>query len=103
MHRNKQQMTGSSGGVGLRHRGQVLLILLSLFGYWQPCKAADFPCTTSGDVQCLIEAITAANANGQVNTITLAAGTYTLTEIYNETPSDPNGLPVITSTLTIMG
>src|SRR5215471_6031874 len=89
--------------VSIPRRGQVLMLLLGLFGYWQTCKAADFPCTTPGDVQCLIEAITAANANGQANTITLVAGTYTLTAIHNGTTPDTNGLPVITSTLTIMG
>ena len=54
-------------------------------------------------MECLIAAINAANANGQANTITLAAGTYTLTAIHNGTTPDTNGLPVITSTLTIMG
>ena len=62
---------------------RALSSLLGLFGYWQPCQAADFTCTTPGDVQCLIAAITAANANRQANTITLVAGTYTLTTIHN--------------------
>jgi len=52
-----------------------------------------------GDVQCLIAAINEANANGEKNTIRLAAGTYTLTAVDN----DRNGLPVITSVLTITG
>jgi hypothetical protein len=53
----------------------------------------------AGDVPCLIAAINEANANGQMNTIRLAAGTYTLTA-----PDNPsNGLPVITSPLTITG
>src|SRR5262249_46966905 len=59
-----------------------------------------------GDVQCLIISINQANTNGQPqNTIRLEAGTYTLTNIDNFTPNflGPNGLPSITSTLTIKG
>jgi hypothetical protein len=58
----------------------------------------------AGDVQCLIDAIHEANANGKKNTIRLAAGTYTLTEVDNTTDG-PNGLPSITSEfrLTIQG
>jgi hypothetical protein len=63
-------------------------------------QAATFTCA-SGDVQCLIIAINQANANLQPeNTIHLEAGTYTLTNIDNNTDG-PNGLPSITSTLTI--
>jgi hypothetical protein len=51
---------------------------------------------------CLIAAITAANANGQPNTIRLAGGPYTLTAVDNDTDG-PNGLPSITSPLTIRG
>jgi hypothetical protein len=64
--------------------------------------AAEFTCA-GGDVACLIGAITAANANGEANTITLAAGTYTLTAVNNTTVDGPNGLPSITSPLTITG
>ncbi|HEX2276567.1 MAG TPA: hypothetical protein VHN13_05500 [Candidatus Tectomicrobia bacterium] len=64
--------------------------------------AAEFACA-EGDVTCLINAITAANANGEANTITLAAGTYTLTAVNNTTVDGPNGLPSITSPLTITG
>ena len=105
MHTDRQQMTGSSWGAGMRRRGQVLVILLGLLGCWQMGHAADFTCSTAGDsgVACLIAAITTANANGKTNTLTLAAGIYTLTAINNGTASDSNGLPVITSTLTIMG
>ena len=49
-------------------------------------------------------AINEANANGEKNTIRLEAGTYTLTAVDNGTNGLPvNGLPVITSTLTITG
>jgi hypothetical protein len=101
MHIDKQQMTSISWVEGMRSTRQVLMILLGLFGCWQTCQAADFACNTTGDtgVACLIAAINAANANGEANTITLTAGTYTLTA-----PDNPaNGLPVITSSLTIRG
>jgi hypothetical protein len=64
-------------------------------------QAKTFHCG-AGDVSCLIDAINTANANGQENTIRLAAGTYTLTAVDNNTRG-PNGLPSITSTLTIRG
>jgi hypothetical protein len=64
--------------------------------------AKTFECD-AGNVDCLITAIETANANGQTNTIRLAAGTYALTESYGGTLYDDNGLPVITSTLTIRG
>src|SRR5713101_2008816 len=66
-----------------------------------PVRAKTFHCG-AGDVQCLIDAINAANVNGEKNTIRLEAGTYTLTAIDNNT-SGPNGLPSITSDLTIKG
>jgi hypothetical protein len=73
-------------------------------------QAKTFQCG-AGDVSCLIAAITEANTNGEKNTIRLAAGTYTLTAVDNGIfvlPNggihvDPNGLPVITSLLTITG
>jgi hypothetical protein len=67
----------------------------------QPATGAVFTCR-SGDVPCLIDAINRANANGEDNTITLEAGTYTLTTPDNETDG-PNGLPSVNSTLTIRG
>jgi hypothetical protein len=57
-------------------------------------QATVFHCG-AGDVQCLIDAINTANANGEKNTIRLAAGTYTLTAVDNGGPFDANGLPVI--------
>jgi hypothetical protein len=105
MHINKQQMTSRSWVEGMRGTGQVLMILLGLLGGWQPCQAAEFPCTSTGgvgDVDCLIAAIKAANANGEANTIHLAAGTYTLTTVDNTTDGF-NGLPSVTSALTIRG
>jgi hypothetical protein len=56
-----------------------------------------------GDVPCLIDAIHDANANGKKHTMRWAAGTYTLTKAVNRTEDDTNGLPVITSMVTIQG
>jgi hypothetical protein len=30
-------------------RGQVLMFLLGLLGYWQTCQATDFTCSTAGE------------------------------------------------------
>ncbi|MGI8858046.1 MAG: hypothetical protein ACR2JW_20090 [Thermomicrobiales bacterium] len=68
-------------------------------------QAATFT-VANGDVTTLIADITAANGNGQDNTIALAAGgTYILTVANNGGARDANGLPVISSghTLTING
>jgi len=63
-------------------------------------SAKTFHCP-SGDVQCLIYSINEANVNGQPhNTIRLEGGAYTLALADNDTDG-PNGLPSITSTLTI--
>jgi hypothetical protein len=55
----------------------------------------------AGEVQCLIDALHAANANGQKNTIRLV-GTYSLTTVDNDVDG-LNGLPSITSVLTLQG
>jgi hypothetical protein len=71
-----------------------------------PVWAKTFHCG-AGDVQCLIDAINEANANGKKNTIRLEAGTYTLKAVDNNTlsfyASGDTGLPVVTSTLAIQG
>src|SRR5215471_12742585 len=66
-------------------------------------RAKTFHCS-AGDVQCLIDAIHDANANGTTNRIRLEAGTYTLTAVDNDTDGR-NGLPSLTSPqpLTIQG
>jgi len=68
-----------------------------------PAAAADFE-IAAGDVAALAAAITTANGNGVADTIDLAAGaTYGLTAV-NSTPAwGANGLPVITSPITIQG
>ncbi|MEE4380241.1 MAG: hypothetical protein V2J55_22365, partial [Candidatus Competibacteraceae bacterium] len=56
------------------------------------------------DVNALINAIDTANGNGQADVINLDGDcTYTLTEINNTTDDGNNGLPSITSTVTING
>jgi len=77
----------------------IAIVVLAL-AVAKPLRAESFACA-AGDVPCLISAINQANANGHpTNTIRLAPGTYTLTNIDNDT-AGPNGLPSITSTLTI--
>lgn len=73
-----------------------MLILLTA----TTAHAATFNCQT-GDVACLVSAIHTANTNGdQTNVITLAAGTYTATNIDNDTDG-LNALPSVARTLTI--
>jgi uncharacterized repeat protein (TIGR01451 family) len=67
----------------------------------QICPAATLTCA-AGDVACLIAAIHIANSTPEPDTIQLAAGTYTLTMVDN-TIDGANGLPSITSALTIQG
>jgi hypothetical protein len=94
---------------GLCRNGSIFAVVLCLIlALTQPAQAKTFHCA-AGDVACLIAAINTANANGHENTIVLEAGAYTLTAVDNETPAgpngsnEPNGLPSITSTLTIKG
>jgi Right handed beta helix region len=75
--------------------------LLGLLGLARPTHAAEFACG-AGDVACLMSAINAANVNGTANTITLAAGLYTLTAVDHNT-NGPTGLPSVTSLLTLRG
>ena len=88
-----------------RMRAGVMLACGVLVITGAAAQSADFGCA-SGDVACLIAAITQANANGESNTIRLEAGTYSLTEIDNNSPQpsfDGNGLPVIVGTVAIGG
>jgi hypothetical protein len=79
----------------------VMATLIGTLGLWQLSLAAEFTCA-GGDVACLIRAMNEANANGEEHHITLAAGTYTLTTVDNNTQGR-NGLPSITAGLTITG
>src|SRR3954451_6000034 len=78
----------------------VGIMALALVGHPNVAHAKTFHCGP-GDVSCLIAAINEANANGhKKNTIRLAPGTYTLTDVDN-LADGANGLPSITSTVTI--
>jgi hypothetical protein len=81
----------------------LLVVLSGFLGLPRPSPAhgVEVACA-AGDVACLIEAITQANATGEANTITLEAGTYTLTEV-NNTTDGPNGLPSVRGVVTIQG
>ena len=85
-----------AGGISCVLIGTIILVTLALVGLSQ---AAEFACP-AGDVACLRAAINAANANGEVNTLTLEAGTYTVTAVDNLSDG-ANALPSIHSTLTI--
>ena len=79
----------------------IVAVLLVALGIARPVSAALFTCA-SGDTACLIVSINTANANGEVNLIRLESGAYTLTAVNNSTDGS-NGLPSITSPLTIGG
>jgi hypothetical protein len=80
-------------------RGMALVFVT--LATWTPVQAAVLPCP-AWDVACLIAAIQTANGNGEADTIQLEAGTYLLTAVDHETEG-PNGLPSITSPITITG
>jgi fibronectin-binding autotransporter adhesin len=82
-----------------RWRGLALVIIM--LAAWAPVQAAVLPCP-GGDVRCLIAAIQAANGTVEADTITLAAGAYTVTTVDHEADG-ANGLPSITSPLMIQG
>ncbi|HEY7492004.1 MAG TPA: right-handed parallel beta-helix repeat-containing protein, partial [Candidatus Tectomicrobia bacterium] len=79
----------------------MLVYILGAWAMWPPARAAVFD-IPAGDVAALIAVINTANGNGEANTIHLAASTYTLTAVDNNT-NGPNGLPSITSSITING
>jgi hypothetical protein len=79
----------------------IAAAIFGMLALSQPGQAAEFTCT-SGDVACLIKALREANANGDANTVILEAGTYPLTTVDNTTDGS-NGLPSITSPLTLQG
>jgi hypothetical protein len=97
MHTQRQQSTSHTRRIG----ALLVALLSSVLASCPAAQAAEFACA-AGDVACLITAIQAANANGEANAITLEAGTYTLTAVDNTTDG-ANGLPSITSPLTIRG
>jgi hypothetical protein len=98
---SSRQVRGRSWGAGLMDGLAVVAAMSVVLVAFGPVQAAVFQCP-SGDVACLIAAINTANGNGEDDTITLAAGTYTVTTVDHEADG-PNGLPSVTSPLTIRG
>jgi hypothetical protein len=88
-------------GCGIMVSVPVVAALVLLLVASGVVHAAVFQCP-SGDVTCLITAINTANGHGEDDTIQLEAGTYTVTAADNATDG-PNGLPSITSVLSIQG
>jgi hypothetical protein len=85
-----------------RYRRAMIMSFCAILTIVVPiCTAATFTCAV-GDAACLIAAIDIANSTPEADTIQLAAGTYTLTTVDNITDG-VNGLPSITSALTIQG
>ena len=83
-------------------RAMLLLAALGLLALAGPTGAATST-IPDGDEAALIGAINAANRNAGADTIALApGGTYTLTQVDNPR-FGPNGLPAITSEITIEG
>src|SRR5215472_15197617 len=84
-------------------RRLLVATALIFFAASSIAQATTFHCA-GGDVPCLIAAINSANATAAADTIVLDAGTYNLTAVNNHTVVDgPNGLPVISSAITIQG
>jgi hypothetical protein len=100
-HPIKTPWQAGRGGGRITWSAAALVAIGLVLAVSPPIQAETFHCG-AGDVACLIAAINDANANGQKNTIRLEAGTYALTAVDNRTVG-ANGLPVITSTLTITG
>src|SRR4030095_971773 len=76
------------------------LLIIASIGAGGPVHAAEFSC---GNVTCLIAKINEANTNADADTINLDPGTYTLTSIDTGVSPNANGLPIITSDITING
>jgi hypothetical protein len=100
-------MADGRGATSARWRfglvGIALTLAAFLWGMVAPrsALAATF-IIPAGNVEALIAAINAANGTEEEDTIILEAGTYTLTTVDNDTDG-PNGLPSITSSMTILG
>ncbi|MBI3242468.1 MAG: CSLREA domain-containing protein [Chloroflexi bacterium] len=85
----------------------MLILLAGILAPRNLAQAATFDIGCSGgvgDVAGLIAAITTANANGEADTINLAADcAYTLTAVDNTADGLPTGLPAITTDIIISG
>ncbi|MDR4504173.1 MAG: hypothetical protein MRK01_05170 [Candidatus Scalindua sp.] len=80
-----------------------MLLALHIFCHLRivAVNAAEFT-IPSGDVAALIDAINTANGNGEDDTINLQGGIYSLTQKNNDI-NGPNGLPSITSNISLNG
>ena len=96
----KRQRDGHGGVTRVVLRVRIIACAIVVVGLLSRAEAAVFN-IPAGNVA-LINAIKAANANHEDNTITLAAGTYSLTALDNMADG-PNGLPSIAGTLTLHG
>ena len=93
--------TKSKSLTGLDNAGNSTIVACAYVVEFATAGAV-FNCA-GGDVPCLIAAIDAANANPDADTINLAAGTFTLTAVNNGFEGTANGLPIISSPITIRG
>ena len=85
---------------GKGHPAMMAAVTLTTLLLPHAAGAKTFHCA-AGDVACLIDSIDQANSNGRPkNTIQLEGGTYTIIDV-NNNADGPNGLPSITSVLTI--
>ncbi len=85
---------------GKGHPAMMAAVTLTTLLLPHAAGAKTFHCA-AGDVACLIDSIDQANSNGRPkNTIQLEGGTYTIIDVNNDADG-PNGLPSITSVLTI--
>jgi hypothetical protein len=98
---SSRHVRGRPWGAGLMAGLAVVAAMSVVLVTVAPVQAAVFQCP-SANVACLIAAITTANGNGEDDTITLGAGTYTLTAVDNPA-NGSNGLPSVTSPITIQG
>jgi hypothetical protein len=98
---SSRHVRGRPWGAGLIDGLAVVAAMSVVLATFGPVQAAVFQCP-AGDAPCLIASINTANGNGEDDTIQLEAGTYILTAVDNETDG-PNGLPSITSPITITG
>ncbi len=100
--KTKHLISRGIGGWRLLLRGLALLAIILAAQLPVVAQAAAFS-IADGDVAGLIAAINTANATSGADTINLApGGTYTLTAVDN-TSAGANGLPIITSQITING
>lgn len=81
---------------------KVAVCIASHLSFLPFAVPAVFNCA-SGSVECLINSINVANANGEPDTINLQGGVYKLISPAEPNDDGPNGLPSITSEIKILG